>query len=182
MTISATGEITFVNIQMERLLQHNEAYLIGSNIESFVAPDSRKELRWMIRDLVLAEQQAFMQDCQEDMDNSNASEHTITSQASELSFITMDEKVDSGKNTLVASGTLAPDAQENALSSSDSSFSKAKNWSLTLLDSSYSPEMSTESSSSTMGNERFTLHKKQGMSVCLRCYNLLLVCIVYLTA
>mmetsp|Transcript_5983 Transcript_5983/g.13716 ORF Transcript_5983/g.13716 Transcript_5983/m.13716 type:complete len:466 (-) Transcript_5983:226-1623(-) len=58
-SISLEGDITFCNMQLERVLKHPIEDLIGANIEDIMVPSSRKIVRRLIRDLVIAEQRAL---------------------------------------------------------------------------------------------------------------------------
>lgn len=58
--IRADGVITFCSMQVERVLRHTESELVGANIEDILVPSSRKSLRRLIRDMVLAEQCALL--------------------------------------------------------------------------------------------------------------------------
>jgi hypothetical protein len=60
MTINGnyTGDITFANKQLERLLQYKVEDMIDKNIDKFIDASSLKHLRKMIKDLVNAEEQA----------------------------------------------------------------------------------------------------------------------------
>lgn len=64
--IGIDGEITFANARTRRMLQLNHNEIVGANIGTFVAPDSKEELKRMISDVVDAENRMAIQDSPED--------------------------------------------------------------------------------------------------------------------
>jgi PAS domain S-box-containing protein len=133
--IGVDGEITFTSMQMERVLQHRAVELIGANIETFIAPDSRADLRRMIEDVVTAEEHAAMEEYSEDTEtgddvgndanksdnddgvvvegsggnNSSGSDpNVISSRSSEKSFPMLEVELNSGEGVSDSSSMKPP--------------------------------------------------------------------------
>eukprot|EP00804_Cyclotella_cryptica_P017127 CCRYP_003354-RB/>CCRYP_003354-RB protein AED:0.04 eAED:0.04 QI:1364/1/1/1/1/0.75/4/188/432 len=113
--IDIDGVITFCSRQMERVVLHKAADLIGENIEKLIVPDSMVALRTMIEDVVANEKRAppkedgdiarasYVRASSDGFDsegnsgiNSSRSDHcTVSTKSSEQSFPMLEVKVDS---------------------------------------------------------------------------------------
>lgn len=60
--ITMEGKITFANAQTERMLRLNRSEVVGTNIDEFVANDSKAEFQQMISEVINAERRLAVQD------------------------------------------------------------------------------------------------------------------------
>ena len=139
------GDITFCNMQLERVLKHPIEDLIGANIEDIMVPSSRKIVRRLIRDLVIAEQSASSNEVEGGdlaMDSSKArapneiSDENLTSSEPTTSPPMVEVSVKSSKNK------SPNDSGEDGSSSSNPS-GKSKTSSLTQQESSLTGDPSS---------------------------------------
>lgn len=135
--ITTSGEITFCSMQVERVLHHKMSDLLGASIEQIIVPSSRDAIRRLVRDLVVAEQQAHQASvgdgAEEAAENGQGEENgasgssggggverrsgnssnanIISEQSSELSFPLLEVKVKAGQtSTEVAAGEDVSDS------------------------------------------------------------------------